>query len=148
MSSDVEPGVGSGNRGTASLASLPVSPEGDKQVTLVCGTEIGDIYSVGADFCFRMPDLRRLDEEVDELIRSTLCGTSEGPSEKKRDPGASVSAALPVNPVTAEVRCVTIKRSSVYWKVEKARNRRAESMNVTYAPQVTFISTPARCQAV
>ena len=42
----------------------------DEQGPLVGGTEVGDIYYVGTDFCFRMTDLRRLDEEVDELMGS------------------------------------------------------------------------------
>ena len=53
---------------------------------LVGSSEVGDIYSVGTDFCFRMPDLRRLDEEVDELMGSgvpTTQGTSACASEKK-----------------------------------------------------------------
>ena len=64
MSSDVEPGDGSGNRGggAAASAALPVSPVEDEQGTLVGGPEVGDIYSVGTYFCFRMPDLKRLDE--------------------------------------------------------------------------------------
>ena len=41
-----------------------MSPVEDEQGPLVGGPEVGDIYSVGTDFCFRMPDLRRLDEEV------------------------------------------------------------------------------------
>ena len=43
------------------------------------------MYFVGADFCFRMPDLRRLDEEVDELMDSdvlTIWVISKGTSEK------------------------------------------------------------------
>ena len=79
MSSDVEPGDGSGNRGAAVSAALPVSPVDEEQGPLVGGPEVGDIYSVGTDFCFRMPDLRRLDEEVDELMGSgvpTTRGTS------------------------------------------------------------------------
>ena len=50
------------------------------------GPEIGYIYSVGTDVCFRIPDLRRLDEEVDELMGSdvpTARGTSACTSEKK-----------------------------------------------------------------
>ena len=58
MSSDVEPGDGSGNRGAAALAAFPVSPVEDEQGPLVGGPEVGDIYSVGTDFCFRMPDLK------------------------------------------------------------------------------------------
>ena len=42
--------------------ALPVSPVEDEQGPLVGGPEVGDVYSVGTDFCFRMPDLRRLDE--------------------------------------------------------------------------------------
>ena len=40
MSSDVEPGDGSGNRGAAS-AQLPVSPPDDEQGPLVGGPEVG-----------------------------------------------------------------------------------------------------------
>ena len=69
----------------ASVA-LPVSPVADKQGPMVGGPEVGDIYSVGTDFCFRMTDLRRLDEEVDEQMGSdvpTTRGTSACTSEKK-----------------------------------------------------------------
>ena len=75
MSSDVEPGDGSGNRGgggASVLAALHVSPVEDKQGHMFGGPEVGDIYSVGTDFYFRMPDLRRLDEEVDELMGSDV----------------------------------------------------------------------------
>ena len=80
MSSDVEPGDGSGNRGAAALAAFPVSPVEDEQGPLVSGPEVGDIYSVGTDFCFRMTDLRRLDEEVDELMGSDVLTTRGTPS--------------------------------------------------------------------
>ena len=45
-----------------------MSPVEDEQGPLVVGPEVGDIYTVGTDLCFRMPDLRRLEEEVDELM--------------------------------------------------------------------------------
>ena len=60
-----------------------------------------------------MPDLRRQDEEVDELMGldvPTIRGTSACTSEKKSVREATASAELPV---TAEVRRVTLKRSSV-----------------------------------
>ena len=86
MSSDVQPGYGSGNRGAATSTTLPVSQVEDEQGPLVSGPEVGDIYYyVGTDFCFRMPDLGRLDEEVDELMGSgvpTTWGTSACASEK------------------------------------------------------------------
>ena len=72
MSSDVEPGDGSGNQGVAASAAVPVRPVEYEHGPLVGGPEVGDIYSVGTDFCFRMPDLRRLDEEVDELMGSDI----------------------------------------------------------------------------
>ena len=50
MSSDVEPGDGSENRGAAASAALPVSQIADEQGPLVGGPEVGDIYSVGTDF--------------------------------------------------------------------------------------------------
>ena len=43
--------------GAPALAAFPVNPVEDEQVPLVCGPEVGDIYSVGTSFCFRMPDL-------------------------------------------------------------------------------------------
>ena len=61
-------------------------PTGDEQVQLVCGPDVGDIFSVGTDLCFRIPDLGRQDEEVDKLMGSdvpTIRGTSGGTSEKK-----------------------------------------------------------------
>ena len=105
MSSHVECGHGSGNRGAAASATLPVSPMEDEQGPLVGGPEVGDIYSVWTDFCYRMPDLRRLDEEVDEQMGSdvpTTRGTSACTSEKKSVREADAAAVLPVNHVTAE----------------------------------------------
>ena len=116
-----------------------MSPVEDEQVPLVCSTEVGYIYSVGTDFCFRIPDLRRLDEEVDELMGSdvpTIRGTSEGISEMKESQGAAASVALPVKPVTAEVRRVTRIAAVFHWRKVEARNGRAERMNVSYDPQV------------
>ena len=54
MSSDVEPGDGSGNRGggAAASAALPASPVEDEQGPLVSGPEVNNIYSVGTYFCF------------------------------------------------------------------------------------------------
>ena len=77
---------------------------------------VGDIYSVGTDFCFRMPDLRRLDEEVDELMGSdvpTTRGTSACASGKRSVRGAASAAEFPVKQVTAEERRIALKRSSV-----------------------------------
>ena len=59
--------------GAAASAALPVSPVEDEQGLLVGGPEVGDIYSVGTD----MSDLRRLDEEVDELMGSGVPTTRE-----------------------------------------------------------------------
>ena len=74
----MEPVDGSGNRGAAASAALHVSPVEDEQgPPLVGGPEVRDIYSVGTYFCFRMPDLRRLDEEVDELMGSCVPTTRE-----------------------------------------------------------------------
>ena len=65
---------------------LHVSPVEDKQGPLVGGPEVEDNYYAGTNFCFRMPHLRRLDEEVDELMGSDfpmIWGTSACTSEKK-----------------------------------------------------------------
>ena len=65
MSSDMEPGAGSGGGGVGASAVLPVSPVEDEQVPLLYGPEVGYIYYVWTDLCFRIPDPRLLDEEVD-----------------------------------------------------------------------------------
>ena len=59
-------------RESAASATLPVSQVEDEHFALVCGPEVGDIYYLGTYFYFRMPDLRRLDEEVDELMGSDV----------------------------------------------------------------------------
>ena len=46
MSSDVEPGAGSGNWGGC-FGDTSCEPSRSEQVPLVCGPEVGDIYSVG-----------------------------------------------------------------------------------------------------
>ena len=117
----------------------------DKQSPMVCGPEVGDMYSVGTDFYFRMPDLRRMDEEVDELMGSdvpTTRGTSACTSKKKSGWEADATAERPV----MYVRRVTLKYSSFSLesrgrkkqksRVEEARNRRAENMNANYALQI------------
>ena len=84
-----------------------------------------------------MPDLRRLDEEVDELMGSdvpTTRGTSACTSEKKSVREAAAAAALPVKHVTADVRRLTLKRSSV--SLESRGRGRAGSMNANYSMQV------------
>ena len=56
-----------------------------------------------------------MDEEVDELMGSgvpTTRGSSACASENKSVRGAAAVAALSVKQVTAEVRRVTLKRSS------------------------------------
>ena len=54
-----------------------MSPVEDKQDPMVGGPEVGYIYSVGTYFCLRMPDLRRIDKEVDELVGSDVPTTRE-----------------------------------------------------------------------
>ena len=119
---------------------------------LVCGPpEVGYIYSVGTDFCFRMPDLRRLDEEDDELMGSdvpTIRGTSACISEKNLVREAAASATFPVKPVTAEVRCVTLKRSSVSFDSRGSKKRKSREHECKLCSACTFISTPVRRHAV
>ena len=50
--------------GAAASAALPVRTVEDERGPLVGGPEVGDIYSVGTAFYFRMPDLGRLDEKL------------------------------------------------------------------------------------
>ena len=83
-----------------------------------------------------MPDLRRLDEEVDELMGSgvpTTRGTSACASEKKLVREVDTAAELPLRQVTAEVGRVTLKRSSVSLENRGSKKRK---MNANYAPQV------------
>ena len=75
-----------------------------------------------------MPDLRRLDEEVDELMGldvPTTRGTSACTSENKLVREAAAAAALPKNHVTAEVRRVTLKRSSVSMESRGSKKRKS-----------------------
>ena len=128
-----------------------MSPVEDEQGPLVGGPEVGDIYSVGTDFCFRMPDLRRLDEEVDELKGSgvpTTRRTSACASEKKSVRGAAAAAALPVKQVTAEVRRVTLKRNSVSLENRGSKKRRSREHECKLCSTGTFIFTPVRRHAV
>ena len=80
-----------------------------------------------------MPHLRRLNEEVDELMGSDVL-TTRGTSEKKSVREAAAAAALPVKHVTADVRRLTLKRSSV--SLESRGRGRAGSMNANYSLQV------------
>ena len=147
----MEPGDGSGNRGSPASAALHVRPVEDEQGPMVGGLEVGDIYYVGTDFCFRMPDLRRLDEEVDELNGSgvqTTRGTSACASENKSVREAAAAAALPVKQVTPEVRRVTLTRSSVSLKNRGSKKRKSREHECKLCSAGTFISTPVRCHAV
>ena len=98
-----------------------------------------------------MPDLRRLDEEVDELMGSgdpTTQGTSACASEKKSVREAASVAALPVKQVTAEVRNVTLKRSSVSLENRGSKKRKSREHECKLCSAGTFISTPVRRNAV
>ena len=151
MSSDVEPCDGSANQEAADSAALHLSPVEDEQGPLVGGPEVGDIYSGGTDFCFRMPDFRRLDEEVDELIGSdvpTTRATSVCTSEKKSVREAAGPAALPVKHVPAEVRRVTLKRSSVSLESRGSKILKSREHECKLCSAGTFISSPVRRHAV
>ena len=122
-------------------------PVEDKPGPMVGGPEVVDIYSVGADFCFRMPDLRRLDEEFDELMDSDV-PTTRGTSENKSVRKAAAAAALPVKHVTAEVRRVTLKRSSVSLENRGSKKRKSREHACKLCSAWTFITTPVRSHAV
>ena len=120
----------------------------DEQVPLVGGPEEGDIYSVGTDFCFRMPDSRRLDNEVDELMGSDVPTTGETSActvENKSVREANASAA---HPVTAEVRRVRLKCSSVSLESRGNKKRKSREHEFKLCSAGTFISTPVRCHTV
>ena len=98
-----------------------------------------------------MPDLRRLDEEVDELMGSgvpTTRGTSACASEKKSVREAAAAAALPVKQVTAEVRRVTLKHSGVSLENIGSKRRMSREHECKLCSACTFISTPMRRHAV
>ena len=128
-----------------------MSPVEDEQSPLVGGPEVGDIYSAGTDFCFRMLDLRRLDEEVDELMGSVSRRPGEHLSvhqKKKSVRGAATAAAHPVKQVTAEVRRVTLKRSNVSLETRESKKRKSREHECKLCSTGTFISTPVRRHAV
>ena len=128
-----------------------MSPVEDKQGLMVGGPEVRYIYSVGTDFCFRMPDLRRLDEEVDELMGSdvpTTRGTSACTSEKKSVLEAAAAVELPVKHVTAEVRRVTLKHNSVSLENRGTKKRKSREHECKSFHAGTYISTPVRRHAV
>ena len=96
----MEPDAGSGNQRLAASAAHLVSPSGDEQTPLVSSQDVGYIYSVVTYFCFRIPDLRQLDEEVCELMGSdvpTIQGKSDDTSEKKGDLGRQLWEAELMN---------------------------------------------------
>ena len=69
-----------------------------------------------------------MDEEVDELMGSDVPTTRETyvcTSEKKSVRKAAAAAELPVKHVTAEVRCVTLKRSSVSLESRGSKKRKS-----------------------
>ena len=97
-----------------------------------------------------MPDLRRLDDEVDELMCEgfpTTRGTSACASEKKSVRETDAAAALPVKQVTAEARRVTLKRSSVLLKNRGSKKRKSREHECKLCSTGTFISTPVRRHA-
>ena len=94
-----------------------------------------------------MPDLRRLDEEVDELMGSDV-PTTRGTSEKKSVREAAAAAALPVKHVTSEVRRVTLKRSSVSLENRGSKKRKSREHECKLCSAGMFIFTPVRRHAV
>ena len=88
-----------------------------------------------------------LERLVDELMGSgvpTTRGTSACASEKKSVRGAAAAAALPVKQVTAEVRRVTLKRSSVSLGNRGSKKRKSREHECKLCSTGTFISTLVR----
>ena len=78
----------------------------------------------------------------------TSRGTSACASEKKSVRGAAAAAAHPVKQVTAEVRRVTLKRSSVSLENRGSKKRKSREHECKLCSTGTFISTPVRRHAV
>ena len=98
-----------------------------------------------------MLNIRRLDEEVDELMGSgvpTTRGTYACASEKKTVRGAAAAAALPVKLVIAEVRRVTLKRISASLENIGSKKRKSWEHECKLCSACTFMSTPVRHHAV
>ena len=98
-----------------------------------------------------MPYLRRLHEEVDELMGSgfpTTRGTSACVPGNKLVREAAVVAALPVMQVTAEVRRVILKRSNVSLENRGSKKRKSREHECKLCSACTFISTAVRRDAV
>ena len=75
-------------------------------------------------------------------------GTSACASENKSVRGAAAAAALPVKQVTAEVRRVTLKHSSISLENKISKKRRNRKHECKLCSTGTFISTPVRHHAV
>ena len=98
-----------------------------------------------------MPDLRRLDGKVDELMGldvPMIRGTSASTSENKSVWEAAASGALSVKHVTAEVRRVSLKRSSVSLESRGSKKRKSREHECKICSACTFISTPVIRHAV
>ena len=75
-----------------------------------------------------MLNMRRLDEEINELMGpdvSTIRGTSACTSGMESVREATASVALRVKPVTAEMRRVTLKRSSISLESKEIKKRKS-----------------------
>ena len=93
----------------------------------------------------------RLNEEVYKLMGSGVPptrGTSACASEKKSFRKAAAAAALPVKQVTAEVRRVTLKHSSVSLENRGSKKRKSREHEWKLCSAGTFISTPVKRHAV
>ena len=75
-------------------------------------------------------------------------GTSACTSEKKSVRESAASAELSVKPVTAEVRRVTLKCTSVSLESRGSKKRKSRKHECKLGSACTFISTPVRHHAV
>ena len=86
-----------------------------------------------------MPDLRQLDEEVDELMRSDVPTTGNISVYIKEEDGSVSGCCSGTSCEACDIRVETrdTRSAAVYhWKIEEPRCGRTGSMNADYAQQV------------
>ena len=124
--------------GAAASAALPVSPVEDEQGPTGRWSRGRRYLFWGRFFASECRTSDDWDEEVDETDGfrcSDDPGTSACASEKKSVRGAAAAAALPVKQVTAEVRRVTLKRSSVSLENRGSKKRKSRENECKIMPR-------------
>ena len=140
MSSDVEPGDGSENRGAAASAALPVSPVADEQGPtgrwsrgrryIFCRNRFL-LQNAGPQTTRRRSGRTDGFRCSDDLGNICMCIRKEVGSGSGCCGGTSGEAGD-----SRGETCYTQTQQCFHWRIEEARSGRAGSMNANYDPQV------------